>query len=186
MPKYFPILMIFGKDLCPIFPILQFSAYLAILNAQFSIQVSCANVGIHIWCDLILPIWFWWLAWNMPSMSCTKIQNWQHVTSMTYTKWMKIILWMSLITMMNFPSMWIDKCDGCLALHVGCVCGRIDWMNYIVHGYNCAHGWNSPNMWLPYMDKTTYLEKIDDKWICVHGLKLFHIWIVQLSMWIEF
>jgi hypothetical protein len=59
MARYCPILMIFsafGKDLCPIFPILQFSAYLASLNAQFSLQVSCANVGIYIWCNLILPI----------------------------------------------------------------------------------------------------------------------------------
>jgi hypothetical protein len=87
-----PVLMIFsvfGKDLCPIFPILQFSACLASLNAQFSLQVSCTNVGIYIWCDLILPIWFWWLACNMSLMSCTKIPNWQHVTSMTYTRWMK-------------------------------------------------------------------------------------------------
>jgi hypothetical protein len=59
MARYFPTLMIlgvFGKDLCSIFPILQFSAYLASLNAQFSLPVSSANVGIYIWCDLIFPI----------------------------------------------------------------------------------------------------------------------------------
>jgi len=70
----------------------------------------------------------------MLSMSSTKIQNWQHVTSMTYTKWMIKKNWMSLTTMMNFPSMWINKSDGCLALYVGCVCGRIGWMNSIMHG----------------------------------------------------
>jgi hypothetical protein len=46
MARYFPTLMIFsvfGKDLCSIFPILQFSAYLASLNAQFSLPVSSAN-----------------------------------------------------------------------------------------------------------------------------------------------
>jgi hypothetical protein len=36
--------------------------------------------------------------------------------------------------MMNFLSMWINKCDGCLTLYVGCVCGRIGWMNSIMHG----------------------------------------------------